>query len=129
MVNIQQVIVWRTDLKDVPLGKKMAQAGHAAHLFLNQKCHNGSITLDPVELAWLTGEYKKIVLVARSEAELLVLFKKAEELGLRTHLVTDNAHTVFNQPTITCLAIGPDEKDKIDEVTGEKGPLGKLRLA
>lgn len=127
--HVKQVIVWRRDLSDIPLGKKMAQAGHAGHMFICDKLAKNSLEFSPAELAWLTGEYKKIVLVARSEADLLILHQKALELGLTSHLVVDNAHTVFSEPTTTCLAIGPNEAELIDQITGENGPLGKLRLA
>ena len=43
----------------------------------------------------------------------------AVELGLEVHLITDSGKTEFHgQPTRTCLAIGPDETEKIDPVTG-----------
>lgn len=35
------------------------------------------------------------------------------------HLITDSGKTEFHgEPTDTCLAIGPGEADKIDEITG-----------
>ena len=44
---------------------------------------------------------------------------KALEAGLEVHLITDSGRTEFHgQPTRTCLAIGPDEADKIDAITG-----------
>jgi PTH2 family peptidyl-tRNA hydrolase len=34
--------------------------------------------------------------------------------------MTDNGKTEFHEePTRTCLAIGPNEAEKIDEITGE----------
>ena len=45
---------------------------------------------------------------------------KALEAGLEVHLITDRGKTEFHgEPTNTCLAIGPDEADKIDEITGD----------
>ena len=40
---------------------------------------------------------------------------KALAAGLEVHLITDSGKTEFHgEPTNTCLAIGPDEADKID---------------
>lgn len=44
---------------------------------------------------------------------------KAVAAGLEVHLITDSGRTEFHgQPTRTCLAIGPDLAEKIDEITG-----------
>jgi PTH2 family peptidyl-tRNA hydrolase len=54
-----------------------------------------------------------------SEEELMQIHDKAVEAGLEVHLITDSGRTEFHgQPTRTCLAIGPDEADKIDAITG-----------
>ena len=53
------------------------------------------------------------------EEELLQIYDRALEAGLEVHLITDSGKTEFHgQPTNTCLAIGPDETDKIDAITG-----------
>ena len=45
---------------------------------------------------------------------------KALESVLEVHLITDSGKTEFyGEPTRTCLAIGPDEADKIDAITGD----------
>ncbi len=38
---------------------------------------------------------------------------------MATALIEDAGLTVFKKPTITCLAIGPDKEEKIDEITGK----------
>ena len=56
---------------------------------------------------------------ANSEDELMAIHDKATQLGLEVHLITDSGRTEFHgQPTRTCLAIGPDECNKVDQVTG-----------
>lgn len=138
----KQVIVWRQDLQGVPLGKKMAQAGHAAHLFLTEQIKANypgaklkgdgdgrvEVRVTQSQMDWIMGNYRKVVAFVRSEDELMLIYNKAQELGLPVHLVTDDGLTVFDKPTKTCLAIGPAEEEAVDQVTGEKGPLGKLRL-
>jgi peptidyl-tRNA hydrolase len=55
-----------------------------------------------------------------SEEELMAIQNKALEMGLEVHLITDSGRTEFHgQPTRTCLAIGPDDAWKIDQVTGQ----------
>lgn len=149
MREVKQAIVWRGDLKEMPLGKKQGQAAHAAHLFLTEKmkpdivpCEIGpddyraypetqtvNVAIDAAEAAWIVGNYKKAVLLARTEEDIQTLFQAARKAGLRAYIVTDLGHTVFNgEPTVTCLAIGPNYADEIDKITGAEGPLGKLRL-
>jgi peptidyl-tRNA hydrolase, PTH2 family len=41
------------------------------------------------------------------------------ELGLEGHLIADSGRTEFHgKPTRPCLAIGPDDAARIDQVTG-----------
>ncbi len=54
-----------------------------------------------------------------SEEELREIHDKAVAAGLEIHLITDSGKTEFHgQPCNTCLAIGPDDTEKIDEITG-----------
>ena len=132
---IKQVIVWRNDLK-CRVGKKMAQAGHASNydLFNSMRDNideNGlvSFQLTPAQLEWYFDDcHKKIVLQVDSEADLLLIFQRSKELDLPVYLVTDSGLTEWKVPTKTCICIGPAEEKKIDEVTGERGPLGRLKL-
>lgn len=46
------------------------------------------------------------------------IFHAAEVAGLVVNLITDNGTTEFGGiPTKTCLAIGPDYKERIDPIT------------
>lgn len=134
-MNVKQVIIWRSDL-NCRQGKKMAQAGHAACAHLMQKIRNGlsysnSMTwfdLTKYEVAWILGNYRKIVLQVKNEEELLLLYNKAKEIGLPVQLITDNGLTEFDGPTNTCVAIGPHMDEEINKVTGNGGPLGALKL-
>lgn len=78
------------------------------------------LELKPVELEWINGIFTKICLKVETEEQLLEVERKAREKGLTCHLITDRGLTEFNEvPTKTCLSIGPDYAEKIDEVTGE----------
>lgn len=133
-MTTKQVIVWRHDLA-CRLGKKMAQAGHAALADLLNTMRqnmddegNVSFKLSPAQFAWCKGNFRKIVLRVDSEAELDIIYNYALQLGLPVELIVDSGLTEWDIPTKTCLAIGPEEEGKIDAVTGKNGPLGLLKL-
>ena len=121
--NIKQVIVMRHDLK-MRRGKQIAQGAHASTSFLTRRLQNKlSICMNdftPNEQTWITGSFAKVCVRCNSEQELMAIHNKSIELGLEVHLITDSGRTEFHgQPTRTCLAIGPDEASKIDQVTGQ----------
>mgnify|MGYP000235729913 CR=1 FL=1 len=66
---------------------------------------------------WLKEGQKKVVLEA-DEEEILMLEKKAKEMGILTSLIRDAGLTELEPGTLTALAIGPDEEEKIDKITG-----------
>jgi PTH2 family peptidyl-tRNA hydrolase len=118
---IKQVIVMRTtyDGKKLRRGKEIAQACHASIAFLTKRIQNNEpILLSDVEKEWINGIFTKICLKVETEEELLEIERRAKEKGLVCHLITDRGLTEFHGvPTNTCLAIGPDEAEKIDEIT------------
>ena len=62
---------------------------------------------------------KKVVLAVDNENELLKYKKEAEKAKLVTALIRDAGLTEIPENTLTCLAIGPDEEEKIDKITGK----------
>ncbi len=120
--RIKQVIVMRHDLK-MRRGKQMAQAAHASMSFICRRLQErGSVSLtdfSEVEREWLTGAFAKVCCRVDTEEELMVIHDKAVAAGLEVHLITDSGKTEFHGvPTRTCLAIGPDDAEKIDQITG-----------
>ena len=120
--RIKQVICVRHDLK-MRRGKQIAQGAHASMSFICQRLQEfGSVSLDEftdVQRAWLTGAFAKVCCRVDSEEELLEIHDKALEAGLEVHMITDSGKTEFHgEATNTCLAIGPAEAEKIDEITG-----------
>jgi len=123
-MNVKQVIVIRRDLK-MRRGKEVAQGSHASMMFLSlmvqQRLLDGERTqLSQAQQAWITGRFTKVCVQVPDEAALLAVAEEARKAGLECHVVTDAGLTEFGGvPTNTCLAIGPDEADKIDMVTGK----------
>ena len=112
---IKQVIVVRQDL-NMRVGKIAAQSAHAAMLFLVDR---PARELNDLEQAWLARGMTKICLRVESDVELLDVMAAARAAGLTVHSVTDAGRTAFDGvPTLTCCAIGPNEADRIDRITG-----------
>ncbi len=119
MSRFKQVIVVRNDL-NMRKGKMIAQGAHASIMFLVHRLCDAEVgAKDHAIQEWVTHGMTKICVRADSEAELLEIAQKAQDAGLTVHVITDAGHTEFaGVPTKTCLAIGPDEEERIDAVTG-----------
>lgn len=131
MQRIKQVILVRKDL-NMRRGKEIAQGSHASMQFIVERIRqnmdennnaNIAIGLSPAEKIWLAGGMAKICLRVNSEKELLDHHAKALLSGLRSYLVEDSGRTEFSGvPTLTACAIGPDDAESIDRVTGDLVP-------
>ena len=129
----KQTIVVRADL-NMPKGKMAAQVAHASMgaILTFARYDRKVITtmgnfiddyiyrmIVPGSVhAWLSGDFAKIVLKCQGLDDLLKLEEvvKAKKI-IPYKLITDNGTTVFNEPTVTCIAIGPWEAEVIDEMT------------
>jgi PTH2 family peptidyl-tRNA hydrolase len=131
----KQVIVFRKDL-NVRKGKFAAQVAHASMKVFLDSCEKGWIFDDNIRESlkkltfyyqenkhwdlWLNGRFTKIVVGCENEQELDELYKQAKEKGLPCSMIIDAGLTEFNGvPTKTCIAIGPDDPEKINEITGK----------
>ena len=104
-------ILVRQDLK-MPKGKLAVQVAHA--------CVEAVLTSKKEKVeSWRKSGAKKIVLKVKGVNDLRYYMKKAKIKGINSALIKDAAKTFFKRPTITCLAIGPDEDEKIDKITGK----------
>jgi len=106
---MKQVILVRNDLK-MDKGKMSVQVAHAS---VDAVLNSNRNKVD----AWLDDGAKKVALKVATVAELIKYKKLADKQGLITALIKDAGKTFFKEPTITCLAIGPDDDDLIDAVT------------
>ncbi len=112
-MNLKQVILVRTDLK-MSKGKLAAQVAHASvEAALKSKKYK-----EKLFKAWRTIGMKKTILKVKSKEDLFKFKQQAEDSSLITALIQDAGHTEIPAGTYTCLAIGPDQEDKIDKITG-----------
>ncbi len=65
---------------------------------------------------WRAEGAKKVVVKANEE-EMLALEKKARENGIITAIIRDAGLTELEPGTLTAIAIGPDEEERVDEIT------------
>ena len=108
-------------------GKEIAQGAHASMAFLIHRMRaradvpgDTALALKPREIEWITKGMAKVCLKVNSEDELLDCHAKALEGGIESHLIRDSGRTEFGGvPTLTACAIGPDEPERIDAITGE----------
>lgn len=130
-MSVKQVIVMRKDL-NMRKGKMIAQGAHASMKVFFDKMHdidNGglgdglvtkSLDLTGEEYEWVNGLFTKICVSVNSEQELLDIHKQAKEAGLNCALIKDSGLTEFDGlPTFTCCAIGPNDADAINLITGK----------
>ena len=112
-MSCKMVILVRKDL-DMGKGKIAAQVAHAAvecALYAYRKKRE-------IFDRWYSEGQRKVVLKVSDEGELLRYHTIARAHGLITALIKDAGHTQLPPGTITCLGIGPDEEDRIDQITG-----------
>jgi len=124
------VICMRKDL-NMRKGKMIAQGCHASmkvilDLMTPIDCgpnHNSKILHmiknSPLD-QWINGLFTKIVVSVNSNLELIKVYTIGVASGIPCALIEDSGKTEFHgHPTYTCCAIGPDEEEKIDKITGE----------
>jgi PTH2 family peptidyl-tRNA hydrolase len=109
-MSLKQVILVRDDLK-LPKGKLAGQVAHASveAVLKSDK--------DMIK-KWRQDGSAKIVLKVETKADLFKYNQIAKDSGLITALISDAGRTVISPGTETTVAIGPDEEDKIDSITG-----------
>ena len=137
MGEIKQVIVMRKDLH-CRAGKIASQVAHASMkviLDMMQRKHLvypvGTGMQESVELSlmmdkgtpiyeWLNGSFAKIVLYVEFEDAIHALANRCHFMKIPCAVITDAGKTEFHgEPTVTCIAIGPDYSEKIDKITGD----------
>ena len=122
MDKVKQVIVMRKDL-NLSKGRLVAQGAHASIAFLTNKMKENIsnpealwwVNLTQAEKEWVYGTFFKICVGVSDEKELLDIGHQAVNMGLSVKHIQETMG--FDEPTFTCLAIGPDYSSKIDPIT------------
>ena len=106
---MKQVIIVRTDLK-LPKGKLASQCSHASVEAVLRS------SKDKVS-KWRKEGMAKIIVKVKDLKELQYYNQTAKDSGLITALITDAGKTTVEPGTITAVAMGPDDDEKIDKIT------------
>lgn len=110
---MKQIIVMRADLNYGSKGKFGAQCAHASLAGVLAWVGDARVR------EWLSGAFTKIVVRVESEEDLKGVADAASQAGLIVGpLITDAGRTVFAEPTVTGIAIGPDTDEKLAPITG-----------
>lgn len=145
----KQVIVVRRDL-EMPIGKLAAQVAHASMaplLNLGEWNHGYIIEQERVDtfntfqitmpesdsimadvFHWMRNAFGKVVLEVYSEEQMNDIWDKVQKTNLPQAKIVDSGRTTFNEPTLTCVGIGPGDRAAIDQITGDLKLYGTAKL-
>lgn len=104
-------MIVRTDLK-MGKGKIAAQCCHGS-IGSYKKASSEKIR------KWESEAYAKVVLKVKTLDEITELKKLADINKIPNYLVVDAGRTQIPSSSVTVLALGPDEDEKIDKITGD----------
>jgi peptidyl-tRNA hydrolase, PTH2 family len=107
---MKQAIVIRTDLK-MGKGKIASQVAHAS---VEGVGRSSKARID----AWKSEGMKKVILKVSSEEEIFLLYERAKKEKLVSTIIRDAGRTQIESGSVTALAVGPDEDEKVNKVTG-----------
>ena len=121
----KQVILVRRDLRMRRAAIAALVARASAEFFLDNdessRDNKLTVELTPQESEWVKGGSTRIVLGVASENALKTLAFKAEIAGLQCYMIDGSSpESRGDSTTVESLAaaIGPDDPEKIDAITG-----------
>ena len=111
---LKMVFVINHELK-MGKGKIAAQVGHAA---VKATLQSGELRPELLD-AWLSTGQKKVCVKANDVRQLEQIEQQAKDHQILTSKIHDAGHTQIPAGSYTVLALGPDEEEKLDALTGE----------
>ncbi len=88
-------------------------------IWLALRIRQPGYTFTEAERRWLDRAFTKVCVRLDSGAELLAVVQRAQEAGVLVQLCVDAGSTEFHGvPTATCCALGPDDPERLDPITG-----------
>ena len=111
---LKMVFVINHELK-MGKGKIAAQVGHAA---VKATLQSGELRPELLD-AWLSTGQKKVCVKADDVRQLEQIEQQAKHHQILTSKIHDAGHTQIPAGSYTVLALGPDEEEKLDALTGE----------
>jgi len=107
---LRMIVVIRGDLPQMTRAKGEVQFGHAIAALMHKA---------PADLIdrYMADNQPKICMEVDDLSEIERIRAKAESRGVTFEVIKDAAHTVFDEPTITCVGIGPMTKTDGNAIT------------
>ena len=112
--SLKMVFIINQELK-MGKGKIAAQVGHAA---VKATLKSGEVCPELLD-AWLSTGQKKICVKAEGARQIEQIEQQAKQNNILSSRIHDAGHTQIPAGSLTVLALGPDEADKLDALTGE----------
>ena len=112
--SLKMVFVINHELK-MGKGKIAAQVGHAA---VKATLKSGEARPELLD-AWLSTGQKKICVKADDARLIEQIEQEAKQHNVLSSKIHDAGHTQIPAGSLTVLALGPDENEKLDALTGE----------
>ena len=112
--SLKMVFVINHELK-MGKGKIAAQVGHAA---VKATLKSGELRPELLD-AWLSTGQKKICVKAVDAPHIEQIENQAKQVNVQTSKIHDAGHTQIPAGSLTVLVLGPDEDEKLDDLTGE----------
>lgn len=112
--SLKMVFVINHELK-MGKGKIAAQVGHAA---VKATLKSGETRPELLD-AWLSTGQKKICVKADDARQIEQIEQEAKQHNVLSSKIHDAGHTQIPAGSLTVLALGPDENEKLDALTGE----------
>jgi len=107
--ELRIAVVFRADL-DMPRGKSEVQFGHAMTMLIAK--------YDLVNFVeYFDSDHMKLSMEVDGLSDIEDIAFKAEKRAVPFAIVTDAGRTVFAEPTITCIGIGPMNKTDCNALT------------
>lgn len=111
--ELRIIVVFRADLPEMTAPKAEIQFGHAVCGALKE-----AVKDDPSVFGrYMDGNQPKVNMEVASLDDLHRIVEKCRARGVPCELIKDAAHTVFAEPTYTCVGIGPTTKTNGNAVT------------
>lgn len=125
MSDLRLYIVFRSDLPEMTRAKGEVQAAHAAASMIFRAFTNPDDPDTAQKMFEYMGDFTdevtegqaKVLMEVDDFSGLEAIQKLAKKRGVNSVLIRDAARTVFDQPTYTCIGIGPCSKTDGNAIT------------
>lgn len=104
-------IVFRKDLPDMTRAKGEIQAAHAVAGLMYKVMTNPKYgKVNPID-HWMANDLQlKVLMEVPDRVGIEEIRKRAEQRLVNYVVIEDRGYTVFKEPTVTCIAVGPCTK-------------------